>query len=85
MSNWAPDPVPGEPCPSCLRRVPIPKEDRTPRKREQFNIAVPQDAAENGTEVLRTFIEEARKKIGRPEGTPPYYIIVEALHDYITR
>ena len=74
---------PGTNCPTCARRVPVPKEDNTPRKRSQVNISVPADA-EDGTEILRHLIEMAREKIGRPEGTPPYFVLVEALHDYVT-
>jgi hypothetical protein len=74
---------PGATCPTCDRRVPVPKEDMTPRKRAQVNISVPADT-EDGAEVLRVLIDAARERIGRPAGTPPYFTLVEALHAFLT-
>ncbi len=63
--------------------MPIPKEDSTPRKKKQKTIAVPADT-ENGLEILDHILDLVREKIGRPVGTPPYFIIVEGFHDYLT-
>lgn len=72
---------PGATCGNCGRRFPVPREDSTPRKRGQLSIAVPKDA-EDGEEILRHLIDMAREKVGRPVGTPPYYILCDALYDY---
>lgn len=76
-------PLPGENCPTCQRRVPIPKEDKTPRKRAQKNISVPADA-EDGAKILDSLIDQAREKLGRPAGTPSYYTLVESLYAFLT-
>lgn len=77
---------PGEVCSDCGRRVPVAKEDKTPRKRTQLNIAVPADA-ENGEEVLRTLIGACRERLQGPLGygvdTPPYYILSAVLSDWL--
>ncbi len=80
---------PGSICPSCQRRVPIPKEDKTPRKRQQFNISVPADVEEDGAEVLRVLLKAAGVKLGEmglpyDEDTPPYYIINAVIADWLT-
>jgi hypothetical protein len=74
---------PGSICQECGRRVPVPREDSTPRKRSQLSISVPADA-EDGEAILRHLIDLAREKVGRPAGTPPYFVLVESLHDYLT-
>lgn len=92
MTSWPETPAaanPGEACPTCQRRVPIPREDTTPRKRAQLNISVPADT-EDGAEVLRTLIEAAREKLTSSGAfaydakTPPYFTLVAVLHDWLT-
>lgn len=77
---------PGAVCDSCGRRVPVPKEDRTPRRREQFNVAVPKDA-ENGREVLVTLVDAARERL-RPQlgwdaDVPSYFVLTAVLADWL--
>lgn len=79
---------PGNVCDGCGRRVPIPKEDKTPRKRQQFNISVPADT-EDGAEALRVLIKAAGTRLGEmglsyDEDTPPYVILIAVLHDWLT-
>ena len=80
---------PGEVCADCGRRVPIPKESTTPRKRSQYNVAIPKDA-EDGAEVLRTLIEAARVQLVKSGAfaygadCPPYFVLAAVLHDWLT-
>lgn len=78
--------VPGEVCWTCGRRVPLPREDRTPRQRSQLNISVPKDA-EDGAEVLRTLISECRKRLAArlayDADVPPYYVLAAVLSDWL--
>lgn len=69
-----------EPCPTCKGAGRRRKRREKPRRRRTYSIAVPVDEQENGLDVLRTLIEQAREVIGRPEGTPPYFVLVEALY-----
>lgn len=81
--------APGSVCPECDRRVPIPREDRTPRERSQVNIAVPKDA-EDGAEVLRALLAAARRQLTESgaftygDDCPPYFVLVAVLHDWLT-
>jgi hypothetical protein len=71
---------PGEKCPTCERRIPAPREKtEKPRNKAKWAMHVPKDQQENGIEVLTTLLEEARKHLGRDEGCPPYFVVVEAL------
>lgn len=79
---------PGDVCPVCERRVPVPKEDSTPRKRKQVLISVPQDEAENGEEVLLGLEDGCRQKL-QQQGlaydaqTPRYYIYTAVMADFL--
>ncbi len=77
---------PGEVCPTCDRRVPVPRETAEPRQRAQVNIRVPADA-ENGAEVLRGLIDAARAKLrdalAYDGETPAYYVLIAALADWV--
>jgi hypothetical protein len=79
-------PEPGDICPACERRVPIPREDATPRRRQQWNVSVPADA-ENGKEVLTTLTAACRERLqdvlGHDIDTPPYYTLVAVMHDWL--
>jgi hypothetical protein len=69
--------------------VPIPKEDKTPRKRGQVNISVPADA-EDGAEVLKALLAAARDRLvesgalAYDKDVPPYYVIVAVFHSFLT-
>jgi hypothetical protein len=71
---------------NCGRSKPTTKSpvsaNEKPRKRKRWVISIPDDA-ENGAVILDTLVEEARKKIGRPEGVPPYFPLAEALYIFI--
>lgn len=78
--------TPGDVCPACNRRVPVPREDRTPRKRQQVNISVPADA-EDGADVLKGLIDGCRERLAAPLGydasTPTYYVLAAVLADWL--
>jgi hypothetical protein len=89
-SETASSPVTVEParpdqCPTCGHMPRASRKPREPtRKRVQFNIAVPKDERENGYEILSTLVEQARGELDRPEGCPPYFVLVEVLHFFLT-
>jgi hypothetical protein len=80
-------------CPACGQRLPRPnpygdrrarlaagKAPRAPRRR--WSIAVPAEAAEDGTEVLDTLVAEVAELMGMPEpdaGSARYYALAAAL------
>lgn len=70
-------------CSRCKRPVKDTSKAEPARKRKRWVIAVPDDA-EDGADVLDTLVEEARKDLGRDEGTPAYFVLVDALHFYLT-
>jgi hypothetical protein len=48
-----------------------------------LSVRCPKDAAEDGVELLKELIEQAREKIGRDEGCPSYYVLMEVLAVFI--
>jgi HNH endonuclease len=74
----------GGSCPACGRKPRKQREPRTeaPRQRKRWQIQVPADA-EDGATILDTLIGQAREKIGREEGTPVYFTLVEVLAVFV--
>jgi hypothetical protein len=77
---------PGEVCPTCYRKVPLPREKvEGPKLRKTWCVAVPEDRWEDGADVLGTLLEEARRDManaGLPYGeedTVKYHILAAAL------
>jgi hypothetical protein len=81
--------IPGEVCENCGRRVPVPHEDKTPRQRAQYNVAIPKDAVEDGEQILRALIEACREvlkdRLSVDGDTPAYYVLVPVLSDWLDR
>lgn len=82
-------PPPGSVCPTCDRRVPVPRENHTPRRRAQLAISVPKDA-EDGEEILRTLLDTARERLvesgafAYDRECPVYFVLVAVLHSWLT-
>ena len=80
-------------CPTCLRKLPRPKEERSPeapKLRKTWSVAVPMDHWEDGAEVIDTLLREAHTELNRrglPYGegkTVRYYILTAALALFVT-
>jgi hypothetical protein len=82
-----------EVCPTCLRKLPRPKDESAPeakKLRKTWSVAVPLDRWEDGANVLDTLLDEAHvemNRIGLPYGegkTVKYYILSTALGLFVT-
>jgi hypothetical protein len=66
-------------CPTCKRRLPKPKDKlEAPRPKKTISFAVPVDERENGAEIVRTLLDQAKEQLGR-EDQPDYFSLVEVL------
>jgi hypothetical protein len=85
VASAAPHVHPGEKCPTCERKVPHPRaKTEKPRNKAKWSLHVPKDEQENGIDILQTLVREAAIELGRPEDCPPYFVLVEALHFFLT-
>jgi hypothetical protein len=80
-------------CPTCLRKLPRPKDERAPeakKVRKTYSVAVPMDRWEDGAAVIDTLMDEAQKELARfglPYGegkVVKYYILTAALGMFVT-
>lgn len=87
--DTASEATPGEPCPTCKRKVPVPNAPNQPaRKRTTWAIYVPKDEQENGAELLDTLLEQAAEKLvelGVTQGIdiPKYFVLVPVLYKFL--
>ncbi|MCR4340080.1 MAG: HNH endonuclease [Gemmatimonadaceae bacterium] len=70
-------------CSRCKRPAKAQGPREAPRKRKRWVISVPDDA-EDGADLLDTLIESARQDLGRADGTPAYFTLVDCLHFFLT-
>lgn len=73
-------------CPTCGRRKATPKNVKLEpaRPKVRIRVDVPVDERENGFTIFHSLLDQAREQLGRPEGTPAYFTLIEILHFFLT-